>query len=144
MTYTTEHLTAMLATIEAKCAKIEGHTPGPCECKDHEAYPGFKEIHGLSFRIPIVTIATDLDMSDYLQRIKDADLICAAAAPADGLLACWRAQAEHVKLHINALRIIANDPYPNTAVDNTIMREHNTNTRRIAKMHGTKEKTDAE
>ena len=52
-------------------------TPRPWSVVDGH-YSGFIEIKGLSFRLPIVVRATDLDLSDYMARCADAHLISAA------------------------------------------------------------------
>lgn len=53
------------------------YTPGPWAVVDGY-YPSFKEITGLSFKISVVMIATDLTQEDYYRRSADLRLIAAA------------------------------------------------------------------
>ena len=41
-------------------------------------YPGFLEIVGASYKVSIVTSATDLTLEDYVSRTNDANLMAAA------------------------------------------------------------------
>ena len=41
-------------------------------------YPGFLEIVGASYKVSIVTTATDLDFEDFCNRTKDAHIMAAA------------------------------------------------------------------
>jgi hypothetical protein len=79
---------------------MSGHTPGPWSVVNGH-YPGFLEIKGPSFRLAIVTSATDIDINSHMQRIADARLI--AAAP--DLLEYHR----QIKHSIQQARISGND-----------------------------------
>lgn len=56
---------------------MSNHTPGPWTVVDGH-YPGFLDINGPSFKISIITSASDLDFNDFLKRSADAHLIAAA------------------------------------------------------------------
>ncbi len=52
-------------------------TPGPWKLADGH-YPGMHEIQGPSLRLSFWTVATDIDLQQAEQRMRDAHLIAAA------------------------------------------------------------------
>lgn len=56
---------------------MANHTKGPWRVTD-SYYPGFLEVVGASFKISIVTMATDISVNQSMVREADARLISAA------------------------------------------------------------------